>query len=211
MIHKHRNAYKHRNKKIDSITFQNFQKLFIENDITWTNKNNEFIYIIRTPTEKDWIEQVTTKNFNQNDYLDKVDRENTFWLLQGGKVYRSVNLVYHYYTSFDHGVSLDDKIPCYSEQIRRRDFKQEKRKKRKLNYTTSTYFKTLTPEEKKSVALVAKGKKLTIRAFPGASFFAPETIYNERRIYFWKNATFVAKYDVRLVLGFDLKKNNLWI
>ena len=69
-------------KKIDSITFQNFQKLFIENDMTWTNKNNESIYTIRTSTERDRIEQVTTKNFNQNAYLNKVDRENTFWLLQ---------------------------------------------------------------------------------------------------------------------------------
>ena len=127
--------------------FQNFQKLFIENDMTWTNKN-KFICTIRTPTERDQIEQVTTKNFNQNAYLDKVDRENTFWLLQGGKVYRSVNLVYRYYTSFDHGISLDDKIPYYFKQIRRRDFKQEKRKKRKFNYTTSEYFKTLTPEKK---------------------------------------------------------------
>ena len=128
--------------------FQNFQKLFIENDMTWTNKNNEFICTIRTPTERDWIERVTTKNFNQNAYLDKVDRENSFWLLQGGKVNRSVNLVYRYYTSFDHGISLDDKIPYYFKQIRRRDFKQEKRKKRKFNYTTSEYFKTLTPEKK---------------------------------------------------------------
>ena len=43
----------------------------------WRNKNNEFIYTIRTPTEKDQIEQITTKNFNQNAYLDKIDRENT--------------------------------------------------------------------------------------------------------------------------------------
>ena len=35
-------------KKIDLITFQNFQKLFIENDMTWANKNNEFIYAIRS-------------------------------------------------------------------------------------------------------------------------------------------------------------------
>ena len=69
-------------KIIDLITFQNFQKLFIENDMTWTNKNNEFIYTIRTSTERDRIEQVTTKNFNQNAYLNKADRENTFWLLQ---------------------------------------------------------------------------------------------------------------------------------
>ena len=85
-------------KKIDSITFQNFQKLFIENDMTWRNKSNEFIYIIRTPTERDRIEQIT-KNFNQNAYLDKMDRENTFWLPQVGKVYRSVNWVYRYYTT----------------------------------------------------------------------------------------------------------------
>ena len=59
--------------------------------MTWTNRNNEFIYTIRTPKERDRIEQVTIKNFNQNAYLDKVDWENIFWLLQGGKVYRSIN------------------------------------------------------------------------------------------------------------------------
>ena len=65
-------------KKVDSITFQNFQKLFIENDMSWRNKSNEFIYTIRTPTEKDQIEQITTKISNQNAYLDKIDQENTF-------------------------------------------------------------------------------------------------------------------------------------
>ena len=48
-------------KKIDSITFQNFQKLFIENDMIWRNKNNKFMYTIRTPTGRDRIEQMTTK------------------------------------------------------------------------------------------------------------------------------------------------------
>ena len=119
-------------KKTDLIAFQNFQKFFIENDMTWANKNNKFIYTIKTPTERDWIEQVTTKNFNQNAYVDKVDRENTFLLLQAGKVYRSVNWVYRYYTSFDHRVSLDDKVPHYFEQIRRRGFKQESERKENL-------------------------------------------------------------------------------
>ena len=126
--------------------------------MTLTNKNNEFIYTIRTSTER---------RFNQNAYLDKVDRENTFWLLQRGKAYRSVNQVYHYYSSFAHGVSLDDKILHYFEQIRRRGFKQEKCKERKLVYTTSEYFKTFRPEEEKAVALVTKGNKVTIRAAPG--------------------------------------------
>ena len=91
-----------------------------------------FIYTIRTSAERDRIEQVTTKKFNQSAYLDKVDREKTFWLLQGGKVYRSVNWVYCYYTSFDHGVSLDEKIPHYVEQIRKGGFKQEKHKEKNL-------------------------------------------------------------------------------
>ena len=67
-------------KKIDAITFQNFQKLFIENDMTSRDINSEFIYTVRTPAGRDRIEQVTTKNFNRNAYLDKIDRENTFWL-----------------------------------------------------------------------------------------------------------------------------------
>ena len=50
------------------------------------------------------------KNFKQNPYLNKVNRVNTFWLLREG--YRSVN--YCYYTSIDHGLSLDHKIPhCF--------------------------------------------------------------------------------------------------
>ena len=65
-------------KIIDSIAFENFQKLFTENGMTWRNESNEFIYTVRTPTGRYRIEQVTTKNFNQNAYLDKVDRENTF-------------------------------------------------------------------------------------------------------------------------------------
>ena len=103
-------------KEIDLITFQNFQKLFIENDMTWRKKSNEFINTVRTPTGRDRIEQITTKNFNQNAYLDKVDRENTFWLLQEGKVYRSVNWVHRYYTSFDHSVNFEDKLLIISNK-----------------------------------------------------------------------------------------------
>ena len=73
-----------------SITFQNFQKLLIENDMAWTNKKNRFIYTIRTSAEIEQIEQAITKSFSQNAYLGKVDRENTFWILQGKVVYRSL-------------------------------------------------------------------------------------------------------------------------
>ena len=37
------------------------------------------------------------------------------------------------------------------------------------------------PEEKKPMALVGKGDRLTIRAVPGTRFFVPEKIYNEQR------------------------------
>ena len=48
-------------KEINSVTFQNIQKLFIENDITWRNKKKEFIYTVRTPTGRDQNEQITKK------------------------------------------------------------------------------------------------------------------------------------------------------
>ena len=115
--------------------------------MTWKDKNNKFIYTIRSLAERDQIEQITTKNINQKAYLDKVYIENRFWILQGGKVYRSVNWVHCYCTYFDHSVNLDDKIPYYFEQIRKRGFKKGKFKERKLLYTTPEYFKTLTPEE----------------------------------------------------------------
>ena len=52
--------------------------------MTWRTKNNTFIYTVRTPTGRDRIEQLTAKDSNQNVCLDKVDRENIFWILQGG-------------------------------------------------------------------------------------------------------------------------------
>ena len=173
--------------------------------MTWRNKNNEFIYPVITSTARDRIEQITTKNFNQNAYLGKIDRENKFWLHRGRKIYRTVNWVYRHYRYFDHKESLDNKRPYYSEQIRKQAFNKEKRKERKIVYTTSGYFKTLMPEEKKAVALIIKGNRLTIRAVPDTRFFVPEKIYNERRRNFLKNATFVAKYNVRLILGFDFE------
>ena len=122
---------------------------------------------------------------------------------QEGNVYRSINWVYRYYTSFDHSVNLDDKIPYYFKQIRRRGFKEEKRKERKLIYTTYKYFKTLKTEEKKAVTLVAKGNRLTIRAALGTRFFVSKIRYNVRRQNVLKKATFVAKHYVRLIVGFD--------
>ena len=60
------------------------------------------------------------------------------------------------------------------------------------------------------MALVAKGNKLTIRAVPGARLFVAETICNERRINFLKNATFVEKHNARLVLGFDFDEKSIY-
>ena len=123
--------------------------------------------------------------------IDKIDRENTFWLQHGRKICRSINWVYRYYRYFDHTVSFDDKRPYYFEQIRKQGFNKETHKERKLVYTTSEYFKTLTPEEKHQI-------------------FRTKKKYNERRQNFLRNATFVAKYDVRLILDFDFEEKSIY-
>ena len=71
-------------------------------------------------------------------------------------------------------MNLDDKSPYYFELIRRRGFKQETSRDRKLGYTKPEYFKTQRPEQKKVVALFAKSNKLTIRVVPGTRVFVPE-------------------------------------
>ena len=60
------------------------------------------------------------------------------------------------------------------------------------------------------MALVAKGNRLTIRVVPGTRFFVPEKMYNERRQNVLKNASFVAKHDVRLILGFDFDEKSIY-
>ena len=49
-----------------------------------------------------------------------------------------------------------------------------------------------------------------MKAVPGARLFVPETIYNQRRRNFLKNATFVAKHEVRLILGFDFNEKSIY-
>ena len=56
------------------------------------------------------------------------------------------------------------------------------------------------------MALVVRSNKLMMWVVPGARFFASETIYNQRRINLLNNATFVAKYDVRLIPEFDFNE-----
>ena len=60
------------------------------------------------------------------------------------------------------------------------------------------------------MALVAKSNKLMIREVPRARFFVPETIYNERKINFIKNATIVAKYNLSPILGFDFDDKSVY-
>ena len=86
----------------------------------------------------------------------------------------------------------------------------KKHVRRKLVYTTSEYFKTLTPEEKKAAVLVAKGNRLTIRVVPDTRFFVKEEIYIEKRQNLFKSTTFVAKHDVRLILGLDFDKKSIY-
>ena len=60
------------------------------------------------------------------------------------------------------------------------------------------------------MALVAKGNKVMIRVVSCCRFFVPETIYNQSRIKFLKNATFEAKYNVRLILVFDFNEKSIY-
>lgn len=50
-------------KKIGSISFQNFQKLLVENDLVWLDY--KFIYTISEKPDKRDFEQILSKNFTR--------------------------------------------------------------------------------------------------------------------------------------------------
>ena len=61
-----KNIYRYINtdtKKNGSISFQNFQKLLVENDLVWWDY--KFIYTISEKPDKRDFEQVLTKNFTR--------------------------------------------------------------------------------------------------------------------------------------------------
>ena len=57
--------------------------------------------------------------------------------------------------------------------------------------------------------MVAKGDRLTVTAVPGTRLFVPEKIYDEGKQNFFKNIIFVAKHNVRLILGFNFDKKSI--
>ena len=50
--------------------------------MTWEDNKDEFIYTVRRlpALNTNQYEQIITKNFNENAYLDRLNRENTFWV-----------------------------------------------------------------------------------------------------------------------------------
>ena len=60
------------------------------------------------------------------------------------------------------------------------------------------------------MALVAKGNRLTRRVVLGARFFYQKKFVVKEKKTFLKDAAFVAKYNVRLILGFDFHENSIY-
>ena len=81
--------------------------------MTWEDNKDEFIYTVRRlpALNTNQYEQIITKNVNENAYLDRLNRKNTFWVTyNNGRAYRSVNWVYGYFNiPAKNFVYLEDK------------------------------------------------------------------------------------------------------
>ena len=201
-------------KKTDVITFQNFQKLFLENDMTWKYHKDKFIYTVRRlpAPNTNQSEQIITKNFNENTYLDRLNRENIFWVTyNNGRAYSSVNWIYHYLnTPAKDFVYLEDKRASYFEQIRKTGFDKETNSERKLDFATSEYFRSMHPELKKYVTLVFNGTRVQLRPLQGMRFFVLKSACYNRFINFLQGSTFAAERDMRLITHLDFDEKSLY-
>ena len=89
-------TYKYTNtktKQLDSISFQNFQKLYDENKLTWKTPDNHFVFDVKKITikDRDFNYQIIKKKFNQRDFLYLLSLASTFYTKVGCKVYQSID------------------------------------------------------------------------------------------------------------------------
>lgn len=70
------------------------------------------------------IQQILTKNSNQDRYREALEGANTFYIIADGKIFQSVNWTFFFYTKLysDNRINFDDKGGGYFEQIRLRGF-----------------------------------------------------------------------------------------
>lgn len=69
-------------------------KVLLEQDLI--RSNNEFIYTIREKRNKMNIQQILTKNSNQDRYREALERANTFYIIADGKIFQSVNWLFFF-------------------------------------------------------------------------------------------------------------------
>lgn len=117
--------------------------------MTRVDKKKEFIYTIMKSTGKNEIQRMLLKNFNENAYLKKLNRENAQLTYNDGRTQRSINWVYRYFNTPNKGTYLEDKSAHFLELIRMKDFEKETNSERKYVYTISANFRSLHLEEKK--------------------------------------------------------------
>ena len=82
-------------KQLYSISFQNFQKLHDDQELTWKTHDNHFVFNLKKVTinSRDFNFQIIQKKINQRDFLYLLSLVNTFYVKVDHKVYQSIDWI----------------------------------------------------------------------------------------------------------------------
>ena len=86
-------------KQLNSISFQNFLKLYDEDKLAWKTPDNHFVFDVKKVTlnNRDYNYKIIKKNINKRDFLYVLLLTNTFHVKVGHKVYQSIDWIKYFF------------------------------------------------------------------------------------------------------------------
>ena len=86
-------------KQLNSISFQNFQKLYDEDKLAWKTPDNHSVFDVKKVTlnNRDYNYKIMKKNFNKRDFLYVLFLTNTFHIKVSHKVYQSIDWIKYFF------------------------------------------------------------------------------------------------------------------
>ena len=204
-------------KQLDSILFQNFQKFYDEEKLTWKTPDNHFFFNVKKVTlnGRDNNYQIIKKKFNERDFLYLLSLANTFYVKVGHKVYQSIDWIKYFFENTTQTRYLEGEPVWKLEEIRQKAFTDEKTFERKIVICRLEEFRKMNCEQKKAAVLLItfpngkEGPVITLRV-TSARFFVSKYMYWGSTLNSLHGLKFIKEENARTELGLDIEETYIY-
>ena len=138
-------------KQLNSISFQNFQKLYDEDKLAWKTPDNHFVLDVKKVTlnNGDYNYKIIKKKFNKRDFLYVLLLTNTFHVKVGHKVYQSIDWIKYFFENTVKTHYFEGEPVWKLEETRQQTFAHETNFERKIVIYKLGEFRKMNGEQEK--------------------------------------------------------------